>query len=163
MIDKDEFAGGMAVLAGAFGREIDGPVQRMYYGILSAKLTTEEFRQAITTTMATETFWPSPAVILGKVPRLAEDRPALAFAHVNKILSQNGGFRFMTFQTFQTEFDAPTKHAIAAVGGLSAITNTPEERWPALAKRFATAYREYETKPAEIEQVDRKQLASGDR
>lgn len=163
MIDKDQFAGGIALLAGAYGREIDGPVQRMYYGILSPKLTTDEFQQAIKDTMATETFWPSPAVILSKVPRLREDRPALALEHVNRVLSSHGGHRFLPHSTFQREFDAPTKAAIAAVGGLSAITSCTEERYGSLAKKFTAAFREYEANPPALEKVDHKALASGDR
>lgn len=163
MIEKESFMAGMALLSGAYGREIDGPVQRMYFGILSAKLTTEEFQQAIKDTMATETFWPSPAVILGKVPRLLEDRPARALEHVNRILSAHGGHRFLSHATFQSEFDAPTKAAISAVGGLSAITNCSEERYGTLTKKFVGAYRDFEAKPAEIGVVDHKRLASGDR
>jgi hypothetical protein len=162
MIDKEQFAAGMALLAGAYGREIDGPVQRMYFGILSAKLTTEEFQQALKDTMATETFWPSPAVILSKVPRLREDRPARALEHVNRVLSAHGGHRFLSYDTYHTEFDAPTKAAIAAVGGLSAITSCTEERYAGLSKRFTNAFREFEASPPAIDRVDRKALAAGE-
>lgn len=162
MIDKDIFLAGMTALSGAYGREIDGAVQRLYFAILSPKLDTAEFQAAVTLTCETETFWPSPAVILGKVPRLAEDRPALALGHVAKILSQSGGHRFLTFDTYHREFDAPTKHAISAVGGLSAITNCTEERYGSLQKKFAAAYREYEANPPALP-ADRKQLAAGDR
>lgn len=164
MIDKDIFLAGMTALSGAYGREIDGAVQRLYFGILSPKITTDEFQQAIAATCATETFWPSPAVILGKVPRLAEDRPALALSHVNRVLSSCGGHRFLTFDRYQAEFDAPTKHALSAIGGLSAITNCTEERWASLAKKFAVAYREHEAGLPEVRgPVDHKQLAAGDR
>lgn len=163
MIDKEQFAAGMALLSGSYGREIDGPVQRLYYGVLSAKLTTEEFQKAVADTVATETFWPSPAVILGKVPRLAEDRPAKALEHVNRVLSSVGGHRFLSFARFQSEFDAPTRAAISAVGGLSAITGCSEERYGSLAKKFATAFREYEAAPPRIAAEDHKRLASGDR
>lgn len=163
MIDKENFIGGMGLLSGAYGREIDSAVQRMYYGILSPKLDTAEWEQAIKDTMATETFWPSPAVILSKVPRLAEDRPAMALSHVGKVLSQHGGHRFLSYDTYHAEFDPPTKAAISAVGGLSAITNCTEERWGSLAKKFAVAYREFEANPPALETVDRKQLAAGDR
>lgn len=161
-IDKDTFAGGMAVLSGAFGREIDGPVQRMYYGILSPQMTTAEFEQAIKDTMASETFWPSPAVILSKVPRLREDHSALALEHVTRVTSAHGGYRFLPHDTYHAEFDAPTRAAISAVGGLAVICGTSEERYPTLAKKFSAAYREHGARPA-IERVDRKALASGER
>lgn len=145
MIDKEQFLGGMALLSGAYGREIDGAVQRMYYGILSPKLSTAEFEQAIIATTSSETFWPSPAVILSKVPRLLEDRPAIAFSHVNRVMGAHGGHRFLSHEIFHAEFDAPTKAAISAIGGLAVIAGCTEERWASLAKKFAAAYRLAET------------------
>lgn len=163
MIDKDTFLAGMTALSGAYGREIDGAVQRLYFGILSPKLDATEFQAAIKTTLETETFWPSPAVILGKVPRLLEDRPAKALEHVNRVLSSVGGFRFLSFDRFQSEFDAPTKAAISALGGLSVMTGWSEERYASLAKKFAVAYREHEAKAAQVTAGDHKLIASGDR
>jgi hypothetical protein len=162
MIDKDTFLAGMTALSGAFGREIDGAVQRMYYGILSPKITTDEFQQAIKDALESETFWPAPAVLLGKVARLKEDVGALAFAHVNKITGEHGGFRYLSWDTYQSEFDAPTKAAIASVGGLAKIANTTEDQWPGLAKRFAAAHQTARVPPA-IERHDAKALQSGER
>jgi hypothetical protein len=161
-IDKDTFAAGMTALSGAFGREIDGAVTRMYFGILSPKLTTDEFQQAVKETLETETFWPAPAVILGKVARLKQNAGDLAFAHVNKITSEHGGFRYLSYDTYQREFDVPTKAAIAAVGGLAKIANTSEEHWPGLAKRFAAAHQEATAGRPSIERVDVKALAAGE-
>lgn len=140
MIDKHAFTAGMTALSAAFGREVDGATQRMYYGILSPKLTTAEYDAAILRACESETFWPSPAVILGKVPRLKEDAGYLAFEHVNKVTAEHGGYRFLPHETFLREFDEPTRAAIRAVGGLGFIANTSEDRWTALAKRFAAAY-----------------------
>jgi hypothetical protein len=163
MIDKDTFLAGMTALSGAFGREIDGAVQRMYYGILSPKLTTDEFQQAVKDTLEQETFWPAPAVILGKVQRLKQNAGELAFAHVNRVTSEHGGFRYLTYDTYQREFDAPTRAAIAAVGGLAKIANTTEDHWPGLTKRFAAAYQDAPTLHPAIEKHDHKALAAGDR
>lgn len=140
MIDKTTFAAGMTALSGAFGREIDGAVSRMYYGILSQKLTTLEFEAAVKAVLESETFWPSPAVILGKVPRLKQDAGQLAFEHVNRVTSEHGGYRYLPNATYHAEFDAPTRIAIAKVGGLAKIANTTEEQWAGLARRFAAAY-----------------------
>lgn len=182
MIDKHTFAAGMTALSGAFGREIDGPVSAMYYGILSPKLTGAEFQAAILKTCESETFWPSPGVILSKVPRLKEDAGYLAFEHVNRVTSEHGGYRFLPHEVFQREFDAPTRAAIAKVGGLAAIANTNEDRWTALGKRFAAAYqsavspepeaprlRSANTDAAErivqdvVEKLDYRRIAAGDR
>jgi hypothetical protein len=140
MIDKDAFLAGMAVLAGSFGREVDAGVQRAYYVVLSPKLTTDEFERAVSLTISSESFWPSPATILGKVQADDSTRALLAFEHVNRVLGSNGGYRYLTAETYQREFDAPTKAAISAVGGLGAITNTSEERWPSLQKKFVGAF-----------------------
>lgn len=163
MIDKTEFLAGMTALSGAFGREIDGAVQRMYFGILSSKLTTMEFQQAVRDVLETETFWPSPAVLLGKVARLKQDAGALAFAHVNRVCADHGGFRYLSYDTYQAEFDAPTKAAILAVGGLAKIAGTTEDQWPGLVKRFAAAHQlAVGGKPAVEGPVDHKRLAAGD-
>lgn len=140
MIEKDSFLAGIALLGGAFGREVDAAVQRAYFLVLSPQLTTEEFTKAVELTMASEKFWPSPAVIMSKIKADGESRAILAFEHVNRVTSSHGGFRYLTAETFHKEFDAPTRAAISAVGGLAAIGNTPEERWPSLQKKFAAAY-----------------------
>jgi hypothetical protein len=140
MIDKDAFIAGIAVLAGAFGREVDAPVQRAYYAVLSREMTTEEFEQAVTLTLSSETFWPSPAVLLGKVKADETSRGLLALEHVNRITDAHGGFRYLPYAVYQAEFDAPTKAAISACGGLSAIATTNENALNALRKKFAAAY-----------------------
>lgn len=139
-IDKAAFATGMGLLAGAFNRSLDGAVSRAYYGVLSGHLSTAEFEQAVSRCLHEETFWPSPAVLLSKVKADDESRGHLAFEHVTRVLNQHGGFRYLTIETYHREFDEPTKAAISAVGGLSAISNTNEDRWAGLQKRFMAAY-----------------------
>ena len=163
MIDKTEFLAGMTALSGAFGREIDGAVQRMYYGILNPKLTTDEFQRAVKETLETETFWPAPAVLLGKIERLREDLGLLAFQHVNRVTANYGGFRYLPHEVYQREFDAPTRAAIASVGGLPKIANTPEDRWPALERRFTAAYQDAASGKPMIEREDVKMIAAGER
>jgi hypothetical protein len=140
MIEKPTFVTGMTALSAAFGREIDGGTQAMYYGVLNPRLTTDEFERAVSLTLSSETFWPSPAVLLGKVKADDATRGLLAFEHVTRVMRQSGGHRYLSFDKYTAEFDAPTKAAISAVGGLPAITNTSEERWAGLQKRFAAAY-----------------------
>ena len=90
MIDKQIFLTGMTALAGAFGREVDGPIQVAYYRVLNPKLSTEEFERAVAIALETETFWPSPAVLLGKVRQAAEAQALGAFEHVTKVMRDNG-------------------------------------------------------------------------
>jgi len=142
MIDKDTFLAGLAVLAGAFGREVDAPVQRAYYAVLSPQMTTEDFEKAVSLTLASETYWPSPAVILSKVKADAESRGLMAFEHVIRVMGANGGHRFLSHDTYMREFDEATRMAISAVGGLAKIGDTTEERWPALQRKFIAAHAE---------------------
>lgn len=136
-IDKDSFLAGLAVLAGAFSREVDAPVQRAYYTVLSRELTTEEFERAVTITLETETFWPSPAVILSKVKADKEGAAALALEHVNRVTNAHGGFRYLTADVFHREFDAPMRAAISACGGLAKMADADERT---VRRRFAKAY-----------------------
>src|SRR5690242_16799853 len=140
MIDKGKFATGMGLLAGAFNRTVDGAVSRAYYSILSNALTTDEFEAAVGKVMAEETFWPSPAKLIAAVRSSPADAGAAALEHVNRVLSDHGGYRFLPHEKFHSEFDAPTRAAIAAVGGLADIADTPIERHPALVKKFSSAY-----------------------
>lgn len=139
MIDKAEFLTGLTVLAGAFGREVDGGIQVAYYRALSPKMTTEQFQKAVNETLVTETFWPSPAVLLGKIKSADELKALDAFEHVNRVVGAAGGYRFFPHERFM-EFDAPTRAAISACGGLHEMANVSEERYGSLAKKFATAY-----------------------
>lgn len=140
MIDKDAFAAGIGVLAGAFGREVDGAVARAYYAVLNHQLSTEEFERAVQLTLTSETFWPSPATILAKVKADETSKGLLALEHVNRITEQHGGFRYLPHATYHREFDAPTRAAISVVGGLQQIAITPEHQRPGLQRRFAAAY-----------------------
>lgn len=141
MIDKDVFANEMGLLAGTYRYEADTPVLQAYYAALSAHLSTDEFRVAVRAVVATERFWPSPAVILEKAGRDAETVAQAAFSHMHATLNNHGGYRFLPHEKFQ-EFDAGTKAGIKAIGGLRELTECTEQRWPGLVKRFVKAYQE---------------------
>jgi hypothetical protein len=139
MIDKDAFSAGMALLAGAFGREIDAPVGRAYFAVLNPQLTTEQFERAVQLTLVTEKFWPAPAVLLGKIFAGPNEAAERALRSVNAMIDRYGGVQFVPYASW-LEFDPPTKAAVLDVGGLAKIAGTPEEKWPALQRRFADAY-----------------------
>lgn len=142
MIEKDAFIAGIAVLAGAFGREVDAPVQRAYYTVLNPHLSTEEFERAVSLCLTSESFWPSPATLLSKVKADDTTRGLLAFEHVGRVTSKHGGYRFLPNDVFKAEFDEPTRAAISAVGGLYEIANTRDDHYAALKRKFAAAYAE---------------------
>lgn len=150
MIEKDVFATGLGILAGNFNRSLDAAISRAYYAVLSPRLTTPEFECAVSRCLAEETFWPPAAVLLAKAGKLQADVSAAAFDHVNRVVGQHGGYRFLSHDTFHAEFDAPTRSAIAAVGGLAAVAGTPEDRWPGLARRFCAAHTEAMSAPLAI-------------
>lgn len=157
MIDKDVFAQGMGQLGGAFGREIDGPVSKMYYATLSPHLTNEEWIEAVTRTVTEETFWPSPAVVLSKIKETEQESAVRAFAHVKRTLALYGGFRFIPVDVAKS-FDSATWAAIKELGGLSQVMEENE-------KKFTRAYLNFlkprapRIKPSEDSRV--KQLTSG--
>lgn len=139
-IDKQAFATGMGLLCGAFGRNLDAAVSRAYYGVLSPKLTTAEFEAAIQQCLEHGTYWPSPATVLGAVRQDAESKAVAALEHVTRVVREAGGFRFLPYATYHREFDAPTKAALSAIGGLPALGNANEERHLTLTRKFAEAY-----------------------
>lgn len=150
MIDAKLFADAMGQLGGAFGREIDQPVIRMYYAILSPRMDSPTFATAIEATLARETFWPPPAKILEHAGLDAEDHADAAFRQMSEIVRDNGGFLHFPHELY-LQFDAPTRAAIKAVGGLREIAERsgPDKR-PALLKRFVRAYNEAQQERAAL-------------
>jgi hypothetical protein len=141
MIDKDKFAAGLGVLANNFNKTVDAALSRVWYGVLSRSLTTEQFERAVALSIEQDTFWPTAASLIAKVaPTSPESDGQAALEHVNRVLSECGGHRFLSFDRYQEAFDAPTKAAILAVGGLPEITGCSVERYGALVKKFSAAY-----------------------
>lgn len=141
MIDKTAFATGMGLLAGNFNKNVDPALSRIWYGLMSQRLSTEQFERAVQLSIAQDEFWPTAASLVAKVaPPSNEDRGFAALEHVNRVLQQYGGFRFLPHDVFHQEFDAPTRAAIAACGGLHDMANVSVERYAALTKKFAAAY-----------------------
>jgi hypothetical protein len=139
MIEKDQFAIGMGLLGGAFSRDIDAAVSRAYYAVLSPRLTTEQFQRAVELTLESDTFWPAPAALLAKIRPSPDEQADRALRHVNATLGAHGGFQHTPFAAVDA-FDAPTKAAIQAIGGLRELAGTSEERYPSLRKKFRDAY-----------------------
>jgi hypothetical protein len=140
MIDKDVFAAGMGVLANNFNKTVDAALSRVWYNTLSPRMTNADFERAVKLSIERDTFWPTAAALIAKVaPDSPETKGAAALEHVNRVLSSVGGHRFLPHADYQA-FDAPTKAAISAVGGLAEITNCSIERSGSLVKKFTTAY-----------------------
>ena len=137
MIDKATFSAALAVLAGAFGREVDAGVSVAYYRVLSRRLTTEEFERAVSTVIETEKFWPSPAVLLAAAR--PKDDARIALGALIAQLRDKGGFQFFPHASFQA-LTPEVKAGIKAVGGLREITMASAKDMPTLERQFARAY-----------------------
>ena len=135
MIDKAVFAQGMGQLGGAFGREIDEPVTRMYYGILSPKLDNAEWVEAVTRTVASERFWPSPAVLLSHIKDSPEESALVAIATVRRVVGQYGGL-IQNIPADAVAFDPPTWAGLKEIGGLGKVATLTDKS----EKRFVRAY-----------------------
>jgi hypothetical protein len=149
MIDKGRFAAGMAVLSGAFGREVDDAVITAYYRILSPAMDAAAFERAVTVTMARERFWPSPAVLLQHAGLDLETRALAALQEVNRVIATHGGVQFVPRAAWEA-FDADTRAAIRVCGGLAEIAGVTTERYAALQRRWAKAWTGASALPAAI-------------
>lgn len=138
MIDKQRFAEGMGMLAGNFGREIDAPISRGYYAILSPKLTTDEFNAVVLRAMREETFWP-PAARLLELAGRAQDEADAALDALRQALRVSGGPRYLPAQAWAELPDA-TKRAVVACGGLWRINGMDGEHEARIRRKFVEAY-----------------------
>lgn len=141
MIDAVAFAEGMGRLAGAFGREADGPVSALYFRLLGPHLAAAEWLALVDKVAALERFWPSPAVMLEHAGIDVHSHSEGALRTVADALFAHGGYRFLPAEV-STSWDAATWAGIRAIGGLKEITLCTEDRWPKLQARFRKAYQE---------------------
>src|SRR6478609_7251728 len=141
MIEKEKFAIGMGLLAANFNKTVDPALSRIWYGMMSQRITTEQFERAVQMSIAEDDFWPTAASLVARVaPPSNETQGLEALERVNRVVGSVGGFRFLPHEQYMTEFDAPTRAAISACGGLREMANVSEERYGALQRKFATAY-----------------------
>lgn len=135
--DKPKFVAGLAILAGAFGRMVDAPVQKAYWRVLAPKLSIEEFEHAVGQAIEKETYWPSPAVLLEVVR--PKDEAQRALSGVVGWLRDCGGHLHAPHEDFQ-KLPAETRAGIAAVGGLRAISLAHVEDMPRIERLFSQGF-----------------------
>src|ERR1044072_1971356 len=96
MIEKNAFAAGMGLLAANFNKSVDPALSRLWYGMMSQRLTTEQFERAVQMSIAEDDFWPTAASVVEKsAPESNESRGMEALEHVNRVVGSVGGFRFL--------------------------------------------------------------------
>ena len=137
MIDKQAFKAGLAVLAGAFSRDLDEAVILTYYRVLNPRLSTDEFQRAVQIVLETETFWPPPATIVNAIhpPNAGQ----LALKAVFDAMRPFGGHLHFPHSEFQ-KFSPAQKAGIKAAGGLGALSTASEKRQPYLERQFVEGY-----------------------
>lgn len=138
MIDPDAFATGMGLLCGNYRVALDEAVAAMYFAELSPLLSTAEFEAAVRTLIRTEpNYWPSVAKIR-ETALGGSEAASRAFAHVREVFAKAGGPRHLTSEQYHAAFDAPTKTALWAAGGPSAVLDA--EHTATAARAFCAAY-----------------------
>lgn len=137
MIDKQQFAQWMGILADRFNRSLAPPTQRAYYAVLSRALTTAEFTAGAERCFTRCTYWPSPAEIL----EAARPTPSLELAGAEVFADM---LRWIGSPTLMDEasrrLSAPAFRAFLAVGGpakFRALTIADE---PFVRKAFVAAF-----------------------
>lgn len=150
MIDPAEFERGIALLASTFPQSrVDGPLSLAYYRVLSPDLSTAEFVAAVGRVMATERFWPSPAVILAAA---GKSRAASVGESATRLEAQAafGALRSIAEKTihgpsWRADRIAPelgdcALSAFRAIGGQARLRElaAADEHWA--RKDFITAY-----------------------
>ncbi len=159
MIDKRVFAEGMALLGGAFGREVDGPVSRIYFEILSPEFDDAQWMTAVRQVIATEHFWPPVSAlrdaVLGNPKQLADKALTALLEQVEEYYLPNTGTQLRLSPDAAACLTGPVRAALRAVGGVGRL-NVGAENWPATAQRFREAYAQSLTET-------RTALPSGDR
>jgi len=139
MISPTQFAQGMALLGGTFGREVDGPVSKLYYEAISPLLTDEQWQMAVRKVCASETFWPPCAILIRAGLGDPKEQSAAQLEMVVDTLKNHGGFRYLSPQ-ISAGFSTATWAGISAAGGLMKISTATDQNWPIIQKRFREAY-----------------------
>lgn len=150
MIERREFERGMSLLSATYRAPVDEPLARLYFGVLTAALTTEQFGAAVQRTVAAERYWPSPAVILqhaGIQPaRLSEsDRAgelagAAVFTHLLQMRTYTPhGYR-LDWRRVEAELGVAAVRALQAIGGPSRVAEITCRDEPFARRDFARAY-----------------------
>jgi hypothetical protein len=156
-VDRHTFALGMGRLSGCFGRTLDAEISRAYFTALSPRLTSDQFTAAVERTIAEDTYWPAPAVLLAKAGVTVTDRAEAAFDQVRRLCHaypfQPGIGGGVPFAVYERECDAPTKAAIAKVGGLARFADISTEQWPKFVRRFEQAYTDAVNAPPMLPRV----------
>jgi hypothetical protein len=140
MIDIAVFGAWMAAFSDRFNRPLLPATQLVYYSMLSAELSTEEFERAAALAFRDEMFWPSPQAIIAKVhpPVDVKASATETFEGVREAIVDFGWQR-VNHRLVPT-LPAATRRALRAIGGVRTIAMATDADLPHLARRFGEVY-----------------------
>ena len=139
MIDLDAFEDGMKRLGRAFSREISKGVLDVFAGVLSPRLSTEQWGHAVTRALESETFFPPPAVLLryGAGDRGLSAAAGDAYGQILALFEQGKG---VGYRDVMDRFGKAAAEAFIAAGGFRRFSWCEPEDEPFRLKDFRAAY-----------------------
>ena len=124
----------LAISGTIWGRAINEALCRAFLGVLR-HLTATEVSEAFSRCYSEERFFPSPAVVLGKLNGPSTEAVAsLAWSRLCIAAEKVG--RYATVQID----DPPAGEALRLVGGMSVLASMSQDQEPFLRLRFLDAY-----------------------
>jgi hypothetical protein len=139
VIDVKAFRDGMDKLGRAFNRALTPEVLDVFGGILSPRLSTEQWAHAVTRALESETYFPPPAVLLRYG---AGDRGLSAAAGdvYQQIVSLFEDGRHLGYRDVRERFGHAAAEAFIAAGGAHRFQWCEPESEPFRLKEFREAY-----------------------
>jgi hypothetical protein len=139
VIDLAVFRQGMEELAGAFNRPLTEEVLTVFAKVLAPRLSTEQWRQAVTRALEAESFFPPPAVLL----RYGADDRGLAAAAgdaYTKIVRCYEQGQELGYRQVEERFGHAAAEGFIAAGGSRRFAWCEPEDEPFRLKDFRAAY-----------------------
>lgn len=139
MIDLEAFRKGMGHLGAAFNRAVTKELLDVFGGVLSVKLTTEQWERAVLRAIEAEKFFPPPAVLLRY--GLGEGSPkAMAVTAYERILDAFERGQKLGPRDVGEKFGHAAMEAFVAAGGARAFAWCEPENEPFRRRDFAAAW-----------------------
>lgn len=139
MIDLEAFRKGMGHLGAAFNRAVTKELLDVFGGVLSVKLTTEQWERAVLRAIEAEKFFPPPAVLLryGLGEGSAKARAIEAYEHI--VGAFEHGWKYGP-RDVREKFGEAAMEAFIAAGGARAFAWCEPENEPFRRRDFAAAW-----------------------
>jgi hypothetical protein len=139
VIDVKAFKAGMEKLGAAFNRALTTPVLDVYGGMLSPRLSTEQWAHAVTRAIESETYFPPPAVLLryGAGDRGLSAAAGSAYDLIVRCYERGES---LGYRQVRDEYGLAAAEAFIAAGGDRRFAWCEPEDEPFRLKDFRAAY-----------------------